>query len=492
MDVAFVIPNSGQGFIQREFKFAGESRPASPYTLAEILGVLEEHEPEVGLHVVDAQIEHWSPAEAESKLDEIDPDLVVGLLSCFHIPEDREYVELPYPTIGIITPCSVDAAEADRIYDLDIDYFTRMEVETTILEAVREFDETGDIVESNGLYRRTGDGLVGTGPPEQWSREHPMPAFERAGFDRYYEAMQIDLGDEARVLLNTMKGCPFECTFCCEANTDFLNIKSADQVLAEVERIRELTGCQTFQFIDDEFGIRLSRAKDLCRSLRDLEYDVQFEAMNRVEFVDEELIRLAEEAGCYLMSFGIESGDQRVQEAIDKNLDFEHAKEAFGYLGETDIDTRAFTIVGLPGEREETLDKTKSLLRELDPDLITTGVCYPSPCTPMYNRLKAEGKLLDERWHIYRNKEALVFEHDYYDSMAEVKERVDDLNNWWLRYRVGRQLRTTPHSPATVEALISYLGTFPALRSAVSDSRVLSSAHHFVRDRIAKPAGKPN
>jgi radical SAM superfamily enzyme YgiQ (UPF0313 family) len=487
MDIAFVIPNTGDGLVIREYKHAGNRDPGSPYTLAEILGLLRGREPGVGLHVIDAQIDSLTPRQVLDKIDSINPEIVVGFLSCFDIPTDRKFIEFSdYTTIGIITPCTVDAREAHRIYNLDIDYFTQTEVEKTILEAVREKLDTGEITETPGLYIPTKGQLVTTGPPEWLDVEPPMPAFELAGFQKYYE-VQRQAGADPYLLLNTTKGCPFGCEFCMSSISELTSIKSADQVIAELEQLHEITGATRFRFIDDEFPIRLSRAKDICQGMINFDFNTRFEAMNRVEFLDKELILLADEAGCYLMSFGIETGDEVVQQEINKELDFEHAKAMFERFSETEIQTRAFMTFGLPGESEETINHNKAVLKYLEIDVMSCGtICFPAPCTPLYNRMKAEGRLLVEDWSKYKNPDSLLFEHEYYDSLEEVEKVRDKFRRWWKHYNSRKEFFEHPTPRSAAKMTIDQLKTNSRLYSVVSKYDPLRSVHDNVYSRLER------
>lgn len=485
MKVVFTLPNHDEGIVLREYKHAGNRQPGTPYTLAEILGLLREEVPNVDLSVVDAQIDGFWSDEARDIVASHDPDLVIGFLSCFDIPNDRQYIEFDeFRTMGIITPCTIDPVEANRIYDLDLDYFTSVEVEKTILEAVRELRDHGQIAETPGLYVSTEDGLRSTGPAEWREKDAPMPAFDLAGFPKYVER-QRDIGTKPYLLLNTTKGCPFGCEFCLSSISELSAIKSAEQVLSEIERLHELTGYSRYQFIDDEFPIRLSRAKDICKGLIDADFDVEFEAMNRVEFVDDELVSLLDEAGCYQMSFGMETGDKRAQREVNKELDFEHAKSIFDKFRGTDVNTRTFMTMGLPGEGPETLERNKELIRLLDPDMVSCGtICFPAPCTPLYNRLKYEGRLIVEDWSEYKDPSRMLFEHGYYDSLEEIRERRNAFQQWWKRYRSKRELVSNPTPQVAVKSTIDWLETHPQLRRTVKRSTTLTNLYENLYSRV--------
>lgn len=495
MDVAFTIPNNGEEFVLREYKHAGNRQPGTPYTLAEILGIIREEEPEVDLHVIDGQIEqkirneeepdaeNWSYRDTEKRLEEIDPDLVVGMISCFDIPTERKYIEYEeYPTLCIICPCTTNAQEADRIYDLEgVDYFTMTEVENTMLEAVREIRDEGEITRTPGIYRRDEDGeLVQTGLPVWRDEDPPMPAFDLAQFDKYIH-FQRHLGAKPYALLNTTKGCPFGCEFCTSSVSELKGLKPADQVLDELESLHERYGVTRFQFIDDEFAIRMPRAMEICQGMIDFDFDVRFEAINRIEFMDDEFIAKADEAGMYKITFGMETGDKKVQKEIKKELDLDHAADIFQKLSESNINSSAFMTVGLPGEDGDTLEKNKQLLRDLTPDVLSCGtVCFPAPSTPLYNRMKEEGKLLVEDWSKYKDPDEMLFEHDYYDSLEDIKATRDELQNWWNHYKIRHDISTNPRPRTFAKAGIDYLKMNDTLYGFVESSNTLTNVYHKV------------
>jgi len=502
MDIAFTIPNNGNEFVLREYKHAGNRQPGTPYTLAEILGLLQQEEPNFNLHVIDGQLnqkildigEDWSPEHTKERLDSIDPDLVIGLLSCFDIPYERDYIEFEdYPTMAIICPSTTNPKEADRIYDLSgVDYFTRTEVENTILQASREMMNEGEITETPGLYRRKEDGeLVETGIPEWWDGETPALDFNLAQFDKYIE-VQKEMGAKPYVLLNTTKGCPYECRFCASSVSELKGIKPAENVLSEFEEFNEELDVTRFQFIDDEFAIHINRANEMCQGMIDFDFDVQFEAINRIEFMNDEFISLAEEAGLYRITFGMETGDKEVQKRIDKELDMEHAKDIFDKLGESKINSSAFMTVGLPGETEDTLEKNKELLRELTPDRLSCGtVCFPAPSTPLYKRVKQEDKLLVEDWSKYKDPDEMLFEHEHYDSLEELQSTRDELENWWHHYKIKHDIKESPTPRTLAKVSIDYLKMNDTLYETVERSNTLTNLYHKVYGTLEKrPSSK--
>jgi anaerobic magnesium-protoporphyrin IX monomethyl ester cyclase len=153
---------------------------------------------------------------------------------------------------------------------------------------------------------------------------------------------------------------------------------------------------------DDIWNLKLPRAKELCRRLVE-------EGLNTVPWVtvhgmkanhgDLELYQLMKAAGCKRVGFGVENGDpDMLRNVIRKGQTVDMVREAFANAKAAKLQTMGFFIYGMPGDTEETMEKTTQLALELDPKLANFLLAAPFPGTVMYDMIQEGGEVFADTW----------------------------------------------------------------------------------------------
>lgn len=189
--------------------------------------------------------------------------------------------------------------------------------------------------------------------------------------------------------LITSRGCPAVCTFC---TAPFLygtktRFQSADRVLGEIEHLVS-KGYREIYFRDETFFIDKDRDVRICEEIIRNKWNVVWICNTRVNECSKELLKLARDAGCHYIKFGVESGVQEILDNIHKGITVEETRQAFRWMNEIGIDSHAHTMLGSPGETEDTIEKTINFITEIEPTTATFGVCTPYPGTPMFKMVE--------------------------------------------------------------------------------------------------------
>jgi radical SAM superfamily enzyme YgiQ (UPF0313 family) len=117
--------------------------------------------------------------------------------------------------------------------------------------------------------------------------------------------------------------------------------------------------------------------------------------------VDAEFFRLAKKAGCWQVAFGIESGDQRVLDRINKKTTLAQIEGAVKLAKKAGLDTFGFFILALAGETEESMARTIEFSKRLPLDIAKFDICIPYPGTQYYKELKSQNRIRSEDWSKY-------------------------------------------------------------------------------------------
>jgi radical SAM superfamily enzyme YgiQ (UPF0313 family) len=255
---------------------------------------------------------------------------------------------------------------------------------------------------------------------EQYTNLQPLTD----GLDRHARAYTI----------LTSRGCPYKCTYCSKPITgNTWRARSVDHVLAEWRLLVEELHATEIGITDDIWNLNLKRAKEICQGLSDMKLDgvpwITVHGM-KVNHVDAELFQLMKRAGCRRVGFGVESGDEQIlKRSVKKAQTLTQVRAAFRYAREAGLETMGFFIFGMPGETEETMERTIQLALELDPDLANFMLAAPYPGTELWDTVMREGKLFARNW----GELAIHSDHAHFELGALTPALVE--RKWHEAYR---------------------------------------------------------
>lgn len=213
----------------------------------------------------------------------------------------------------------------------------------------------------------------------------PFPARHLVNLDNYCVPPHMNFGKKSATLISS-RGCPARCTFCASrtvAGSKF-RAHSADYVVSEIKHLQEKYGVDHYIFEDDSFTISKRRVEDICRKLLKLEKAVTWSCFGRVNSIDGDLLKLMKKAGCLLIGYGVEAGNDKVRQLIKKGISKDQCRRAFQLSHKAGMKTQGFFMIGNPGETEETIKETIDFAIELDPTLAFFSPLVPYPGTEIY------------------------------------------------------------------------------------------------------------
>lgn len=224
----------------------------------------------------------------------------------------------------------------------------------------------------------------------------PAPALDLVDH-RLYPA---PLSGLPHTLIITSRGCPFGCTF-CTAHLFYgskLRLRSPVRVVDELEAVHRDQGVGLFTFWSDTFTLNRDHVVAICREILERKLAVEWMCNSRVDRVDPELLRRMAEAGCSIISFGVESGDQTILDNVRKGITTSQIISAFDAVRAAGIRSAAHVILGLPGETPDTIRTTMRLVKRIHPDYVQYYGAIPFPGTEFFRLVKESGWLTTESW----------------------------------------------------------------------------------------------
>jgi len=246
----------------------------------------------------------------------------------------------------------------------------------------------------------------------------PFPDRDAINIRRY--RYQID-GQDATSLI-TMRGCPFQCAFCCHwLGYRQVRFRSPKYVVEEIKLLQEKYGYNGFMVWDDEFNLSRERTLKLCQEFEPL--NIKFRCFIRADLFDMKMAKVMKEAGCVEVGCGVESGSQRILNIIGKKTTVEQNTEARNICRMLGIRFKAFMIIGLPGEDERSVEETGDWLRKNEPDDFDITINTPFPGSPQWEH--------PLRYNIIFNKEAMrksLYKDSYYKGPPKSLVATRDLS----------------------------------------------------------------
>jgi radical SAM superfamily enzyme YgiQ (UPF0313 family) len=239
----------------------------------------------------------------------------------------------------------------------------------------------------------------------------PYPAYDMIEVEKYFDLWRSHAGYSSLPLF-TSRGCPFSCKWC--ARPVFgrrFNQRSPENVVSELKYILDRYPVEYFRIIDDVFIVKKKWIDQFYQAVKDSGLKFRFECLSRVSMVDRETLRKLREIGCEKIFFGVESGSQKVLDAMKKGIKVEETLKARELMREVGMTFYAYLMYGYPGEKYEDVLKTVDLVKRLAPMEYSISIAYPMPGTEFYDEVKE--RLLPKIEWDESGDERVLFETEY-------------------------------------------------------------------------------
>ena len=281
----------------------------------------------------------------------------------------------------------------------EIDFVVIGEGEYTFLNLIRKLEAgpSPDLGDIGGIAFRQNDQPVRTPPAEHIERLDDLPD---PAVNYTYQHLTLT------------RGCGANCNFC--GSPQFwgrrVRFHSADYFVRQIERL-VAKGVRFFYFSDDTFTVNKKRVIEICGKIIERKLDITWNAISRVDHINEELLYWMRKAGCIQISYGVESGSPKIREYLLKNISTDKIRSAFAMTQQYGIMARAYFIYGAPGENEHTIQESIDLINAIKPLSAIFYILDIFPGTALYEDFKRRLKATDDIW-LKRIEDIMYFESD--------------------------------------------------------------------------------
>lgn len=285
----------------------------------------------------------------------------------------------------------------EKLLEHGADIIVFGEGEETMLELVTHYNNAGRLLnEIAGIAYKHYDKIIVNAERELKKdlNELPLPGREKIDLQQYFDVWKNKHGQSV-VSVSTMRGCPYDCKWCSRAvYGQTYRRRSAAAVADEIEWLQKNYAFDAIWFVDDVFTINYPWLRDFANEIGKRNIKVSYEIITRADRMNEEIVQLLRQSGCYRVWIGAESGSQKIIDAMSRRVKVEQVRSMIQLTQKNGMEAGTFIMLGYPGETEEDISETLYHLKISNPNHYTLTVAYPIKGTPLYSEV--ENNFIDQ------------------------------------------------------------------------------------------------
>jgi len=304
-------------------------------------------------------------------------------------------------------------------------------------------------------WRRNGEVVINVDRPFVANLDDlPMPMHHLLPLDTY----RIPMIKGPYTFIVSSRGCTAGCKYCIKHVTYqySVRVRSPEHIMKELWLLHDL-GIHNIHMYADLFTVSRDQVVGLCKSIIEQGLKVRWTCNSRVDYVDEEILKLMGQSGCWMISWGIESASEDILRRARKGAYPDKVERALRWSRQAGIGNWGYFIIGLPGETEETIRQTIDFAKRLPLDLALFHIAAPYPGTPFFF------DVLENGWF----RPGTVWEEVDMDRSTVLDYRETGLSAERLEYWQKRATREWALRPGPIWTMLKGLNSWAGFKSAV-------------------------
>jgi anaerobic magnesium-protoporphyrin IX monomethyl ester cyclase len=344
------------------------------------------------------------------------------------------------------------------IADPNVDVVVRNEGEYSFLEIMKRWESDESLEGVLGTSIKVDGQIVHHGqyPRLRNLDDLPFPARDLMPMHIYKAGLSFPPYIRTRTMMYSARGCPYDCSFCSTAAVwggHYCAMRSATNVLDEIEEVVDRFGVYGFEFADELTTLRKDRLVEFCNGIHERRLDkVRWVCSSTVRQMDYDTARMMKEAGCSMVYMGVESGSPEILKNLNKRIAIDEVINAFEVTRKAGLRRCACFMIGAPGETAETVQQSIDLARRIRPERVSLNVVTPYPGTLFYEKHVDKGAELDWDEAFSSDPEKPEQATIFYNVSGLSDE---ELQHLWTRFR--RSVELSPRNLLNVRMNINRL-----------------------------------
>ena len=350
--------------------------------------------------------------EFQKKIDTFSPDIIA--LSCMTSTFDFAcdlVRSVKHKAIVIVGGVHATIAYQDCLDQECIDYAFVGEADRGMIDFVEALEKNEDPNKVPGLaYKKdNGEYINNRVGPRVCLDDLPCPdwgLFDERHLFRPFEG-KIYKGS----FYSQSRGCPMQCKYCVDPTESsitggpagYFRVQKPEITIAHLTELKEKYGATWYKFSDDTFLLpKVDHLRELSVGFKKL--GIQFACSVMINTITEEKVAMAKEMGCVAMSIGIEAGNPKIRESLNRKYSDEKLFKGIGWMHKYGIKVSSFNIIGCPGETREQVFETIELNRKLSVASCNVYIMFPYPGTPI--QIESKLPIRDKNGRLHQVSEA--------------------------------------------------------------------------------------
>ncbi len=490
VDVLLVNPPSPDGgiWIRSQHRVGRKSRENMIWPQVSLAQMASLFAKDYKVGIIDAIAERLTWAEYEKRLRAKMPKYYITQVTAPTLQNDMYGVflakSLGAKTMAFGTHVTPMTRETMNPYPV-LDFVLRGEPDVTLRELIDTFEgrqpsepqvvkllrdtgsevptrfasqSNGDLAHIKGLaWRKDGEVAINQDRPFIPNLDDlPIPLHHLLPLDKY----RVPMMKTAYTFIVTSRGCSAGCTYCIKhvSYQWSLRLRSPENIVAELKVLKDL-GINYIHMYADLFTLSRDQVVGLCKLMLAENLNIRWTCNSRVDYVDEEMLSLMGKAGCWMIAWGVESGNFDILKHARKGADPAKAQRALTWARKAGIKNWGYFIIGLPGETEETIKETIAFSKKLPLDIALFHIAAPYPGTPFFFEVVKNGWFRPgTRWESVDMDRSTVL--DYPNLSAERLE-------YWQK----RAFREWALRPGPILTYLKGFNSWEGIKSALDIAR---------------------
>lgn len=203
------------------------------------------------------------------------------------------------------------------------------------------------------------------------------------------------------------RGCPYHCYFCSRPSISRrVRYRSVANLIKEIKSTYQYSRGK-IDFQDDTFTLNKEKVMEFCGEVERQKLKLRWRCNTRIDLVDDQLLEAMKKAGCELIHFGIEAGNERIRREVVNKGKFTNKQiyQVIGLCKKFKIKFGGYFIIGHPGEGKKELLQTKKMILNSGIDLVGLSIPTPFPGSKLYQLAKERGVINEEKIDQFARKE---------------------------------------------------------------------------------------
>lgn len=426
--------------------------PANNLGYADVLRIVGEQQPAVfGITAMTPHI--LQAARLAQTVKEAHPEMTI-LLGGAHVssvPEETMQ-RLPHVDVGFV-------GEADH----------------SLPEVLAALASSQPLDSISGIVFRKDGQIVLTDQRRDRVQLDTLPRFAwdlLNGFPLQYKTPLFATHRSPATPILTSRGCPGKCTFCFSGCHKTIATYDADTIYETLLHLRDTYGIQEFMIYDDNFVMYKKNLYKLLNRIIDEKLGLSWCCNARVDMVDEHLLKTMKAAGCWQISFGIESGNQDIIKSLNKKITKDQIRTALRQARAVGIRTVGYFMIGHFRETLETIQETIDFSKSIALDDFRMSFFTPLPGTESYKHAHDFGEF-DDDWGKMNLFQPVFIPHGLNRDIL-VREHKRAIRSFFFRPRIALSYLKLVRNPVAALRGAFFLGQY-----ALSNTSLLTSFKKF-------------